>query len=112
MAELSKLPEIAVLPSFEMASARTGPPWPRSWACAASSATRKVKRQKIMLKTIIPSFIAQLESSVHGQIYHGCGDCGIVLRSAPQSSIFLRDEPEGSHREVFNMRAFLISIAA
>ena len=34
MADESKLPEIAVVPSGEIASARTGPPWPRNWACA------------------------------------------------------------------------------
>src|SRR5579871_6298817 len=33
----SKLPETAVLPSAVTASARTGPPWPRSCACAGIS---------------------------------------------------------------------------
>src|SRR4051812_3518697 len=33
MAELSKLPDSASLPSALIASARTGPPWPRSCAC-------------------------------------------------------------------------------
>ena len=35
IAEVSKLPETAWLPSGEIASARTGPPWPRNCACAA-----------------------------------------------------------------------------
>ena len=37
IAEVSKLPETAWLPSGEIASARTGPPWPRNWACAVLS---------------------------------------------------------------------------
>src|SRR5260221_9382246 len=39
MAEVSKLPESACVPSGEMASARTGPPWPRNCACAVADAT-------------------------------------------------------------------------
>src|SRR3972149_9350134 len=39
IAEVSKLPDSARLPSGEIASARTGPPWPRNCACATSSAT-------------------------------------------------------------------------
>src|SRR5471030_866736 len=35
MAEVSKLPDSACLPSEETATARTGPPWPRNCACAA-----------------------------------------------------------------------------
>src|SRR4051794_182080 len=38
MAVESKLAEIAVSPSGEIASARTGPPWPRNCANAASLA--------------------------------------------------------------------------
>src|SRR6516165_9144527 len=34
IAEVSKLPETACVPSGEIASARTGPPWPRNCACA------------------------------------------------------------------------------
>ena len=39
IAEVSKLPDSAVLPSAEIASARTGPPWPRNCACALPSAS-------------------------------------------------------------------------
>src|SRR5262249_60429856 len=35
----SRLREIAVLPAADTASARTGPPWPRSCACAGVSVT-------------------------------------------------------------------------
>jgi hypothetical protein len=37
IAELSKLPEIAIVPSAEMLSARTGPPCPRNCACAVGT---------------------------------------------------------------------------
>ena len=39
MAEVSKLPETAVVPSAEIASARTGPPWPRNCACAGCTSS-------------------------------------------------------------------------
>ena len=49
IAVASKLPETARLPSGETATARTGPPWPRSWAMAgiatAQSARSKRSRQ-------------------------------------------------------------------
>ena len=51
MAEVSKLPETASLPSGEIASARTGPPWPRNCACAApaaSGSSRKANRKRLM----------------------------------------------------------------
>jgi len=45
----SKLPEIALCPSGEIANARTGPPWPRNCAKAAlvPSAGRSSKAAQI-----------------------------------------------------------------
>src|SRR5262245_42163614 len=54
MAALSKLPEIAVSPSAEIANARTGPPWPSScaWAChdeaIVNAATHAMTRREFM----------------------------------------------------------------
>ncbi len=46
IAEVSKLPEIACVPSGEIASARTGPPCPRSCAWAMPQASSSDARQR------------------------------------------------------------------
>src|SRR6185437_3673363 len=43
IAEVSKLPDTACAPSDEIASARTGPPWPRNCACAPLTASGSSK---------------------------------------------------------------------
>ena len=50
IAELSKLPEIALAPSADTATARTGPPWPRNCACAGAlaSATMRALRNNFI----------------------------------------------------------------
>ena len=55
IAEVSKLPETAWVPSGEMASARTGPPWPRNCACAAPAAngsTHKARVRRLIQRDI------------------------------------------------------------
>ena len=49
IAEESKLPEIALAPSGAMASARTGPPCPRSCACASGIADASAMSAAAML---------------------------------------------------------------
>src|SRR5580704_3713184 len=45
----SKLPDTAVWPSAVTASARTGPPWPRSCACAGPNAASTTARMHSVL---------------------------------------------------------------
>ena len=56
IAEVSKLPEIASLPSGEIASARTGPPWPRNCACAGEDATSSSSVRIAIRRAIVSSF--------------------------------------------------------
>ena len=54
IAEVSKLPEMAWLPSGEIASARTGPPWPRNCAFAGVNASGNSRTtQKPLNQTFI-----------------------------------------------------------
>ena len=49
MTEESKLPDTAVWPSAEIASARTGPPCPRNCACAGCVSSNKTNAKAILV---------------------------------------------------------------
>src|SRR5215203_5962006 len=49
MADVSKLPDTAVVPSAEIASARTGPPWPRNCACAGPTSSNTTNANEILV---------------------------------------------------------------
>src|SRR5262249_61130565 len=55
IAEVSKLPEAACVPSGEIASARTGPPWPRNCACAMRGPIDSSSVQTARTRNIIAS---------------------------------------------------------
>src|SRR5664280_2543145 len=56
IAEVSKLPDTAWLPSGETASARTGPPWPRNcaWAADASAANNSTTQNRLLIRWFHP----------------------------------------------------------
>src|SRR5262249_47519271 len=77
--DVSKLPETACVPSGEIASARTGPPWPRNCACATVGASnRSATRERTR------SVIAELETSSGITWLHAQGTDFRAHRLIPQ----------------------------
>ena len=74
IAVVSKLPETSRCPSGETASARTGPPWPRNWACAG--ATAQAQSQKSDNSSSIASSRALCKARTRACNLQGCRRAG------------------------------------
>src|SRR5262249_33564499 len=82
IADVSKLPDTAVLPSDEIATARTGPPCPRNWACTGTPPRRKLSSAiKVLIRTAFAKPAGNARLSLLASCQCRCCD---VLRVLPE----------------------------